>query len=69
MTRSIGIANMPRPLWQITVMSTDSQSILLHAKCEAFEEIRALATEARAMAPDYPIWVREPVSQECFPWD
>jgi hypothetical protein len=41
----------------------------MHAKCKAFEEIRALAVEVRATAPDYPIWIREPVSQECFPWD
>jgi hypothetical protein len=26
-------------------------------------------TEARSMNLRYPIWIRQPATQECFPWD
>jgi hypothetical protein len=56
-------------LWQVIVLSSDNAWILFHAKCQDFAEVKALAGEARSMSPDYPIWIREPTSQEIFSWD
>jgi hypothetical protein len=40
-TPRIGISQ--RPMWQITVLSVDSHTIIFHAKCEDWREIQCLA--------------------------
>lgn len=52
-----------RPGWTISVLSPDGQRQIFHAATEDREEIKALATEARAHCLRYQIWITDPFGQ------
>lgn len=58
-----------KPMWRITVLSKDGQTLLFHAQCEDRVEARALATEARHNSLSVQIWIKRPGWQEAEPWD